>query len=84
MQCYDQEINMIEWMYALTDELCVGTLWVKLSCLNRCLVPYEVLFSTQNTRAHRTDMTKGLPEMKTHLGWQLEARQDILVHLNFH
>lgn len=40
---------MIEWTYALTDELCVGTLWVKLGCLNSCPVLHEVLFSTQNT-----------------------------------
>lgn len=54
------------WMYALTDELYVGTLQVKLSCLNGCLVPYEVLSNTQNTKARFTDVTKGLPEMKTH------------------
>lgn len=58
MQCYDQEINIIEWMYALTDELCVGILRVKLSCLNRCLVPYGLFFSTQNTQARSTDITK--------------------------
>lgn len=72
MQCYDQQINMIEWMYALTHELCVGTLWAKLSCLNRCLVPYEMLFSTQNPQACHTDMTKDLPEMNIWGGsWKL-------------
>lgn len=51
MQYYDQEINMTEWMDMLTDELYVGTLWVKLSCLNGCVVLYEMLFSTQNIQA---------------------------------
>lgn len=44
MQYYDQEINMTEWMDMLTDELYVGTLWVKLSCLNGRVVLYEMLF----------------------------------------
>lgn len=54
MKCCDEEINVIEWMYALNDELWVETLRLKFSCLIRCLVPHEALFSTQNTK----DITK--------------------------
>lgn len=35
----DEEINTIKWMLILTDGLYVGTPWVKLICLNGCLVP---------------------------------------------
>lgn len=53
---------------------CVGTLGAELSCLNRGLVLYQGLFSTQNTRPGCKNMTKDLPEMNTYLDWQIEFK----------
>lgn len=78
MEFYDQEINMIKCacMYQLIN--CVGTLWAELSCLNRCLVLYEGLFSTQIPRWGFKNMAKDLPEMNTHLDWQIEVKQETI------
>lgn len=78
MEFYDQEINMLksECMHQLMNY--VGTLWAELSCLNRCLVLYEGLFSTQITRPGCKNMAKDPPEMNTQLDWQIEVKQDTM------